>query len=122
MIPIKLALRNFMCYREAELSFEGLHVACLCGDNGNGKSALLDAMSWSIWGKARAKTDDELINLGRTEMEVEFEFAILQRGQERYRVLRKRSKPKVRGAGKTLLDLQLATDLGFRSISGYSVR
>ncbi len=122
MIPIRLALRNFMCYREAELSFEGLHVACLCGDNGNGKSALLDAMTWAIWGKARAKTDDELIYLGRTEMEVEFEFAILQRGQERYRVLRKRSKPKVRGAGKTLLELQQATDQGFRSISGNSVR
>jgi len=122
MIPIRLALRNFMCYREAELSFEGLHVACLCGDNGNGKSALLDAMTWALWGKARAKTDDELIHLGRTEMEVEFEFAILQRGQERYRVLRKRSKPKIRGAGKTLLELQQATDQGFRSISGNSVR
>ena len=122
MIPIRLALRNFMCYREAELSFEGLHVACLCGDNGNGKSALLDAMTWALWGKARAKTDDELIYLGRTEMEVEFEFAILQRDHERYRVLRKRSKPKVRGAGKTLLELQQATDQGFRSISGNSVR
>lgn len=122
MIPIRLALRNFMCYREAELSFEGLHVACLCGDNGNGKSALLDAMTWALWGKARAKTDDELIHLGRTEMEVEFEFAILQRGHERYRVIRKRSKPKVRGAGKTLLELQQATDQGFRSISGNSIR
>jgi exonuclease SbcC len=122
MIPIRLALRNFMCYREAELSFEGLHVACLCGDNGNGKSALLDAMTWALWGKARAKTDDELIHLGRTEMEVELEFAILQRGQERYRVIRKRSKPKIRGAGKTLLELQQATDQGFRSISGNSVR
>ncbi|MDR9459454.1 MAG: SMC family ATPase [Dehalococcoidia bacterium] len=122
MIPIRLVLRNFMCYREAKLSFEGLHVACLCGDNGNGKSALLDAMTWAIWGKSRAKTDDELIHLGRTEMEVEFEFAILQRDQERYRVLRKRSKPKVRGAGKTLLELQQATDQGFRSISGNSVR
>ena len=122
MIPIRLALRNFMCYREAELSFEGLHVACLCGDNGNGKSALLDAMTWALWGKARAKTDDELIHLGRTEMEVEFEFAILQIGHERYRVIRKRSKPKIRGAGKTLLELQQATDQGFMSISENSVR
>jgi exonuclease SbcC len=122
MIPIRLALRNFMCYREGELSFEGLHVACLCGDNGNGKSALLDAMTWALWGKARAKTDDELIHLGRSDMEVEFDFAILQEGQDRYRVIRKRSKPKVRGAGKTLLELQQATDQGFRSISGNSIK
>ncbi|MCK4964312.1 MAG: AAA family ATPase, partial [Dehalococcoidia bacterium] len=122
MIPIRLALRNFMCYREGELSFEGLHVACLCGDNGNGKSALLDAMTWALWGKARAKTDDELIHLGRTEMEVEFEFAILQKGQQRYRVIRKRTKPRANRAGHPLLDLQIASDQGFRSIAGNSIR
>ena len=76
MIPIRLSLRNFMCYREASLSFEGIHVACLCGNNGNGKSALLDAITWALWGKARAKTDDELIydDVSTVDMEVEFEF------------------------------------------------
>lgn len=122
MIPIRIALRNFMCYLEVELSFEGLHVACLCGDNGNGKSALLDAITWALWGKARAKSDDELIYLGRTEMGVEFEFAVMHEERERYRVLRKRSKPKLRGAGKTLLELQQATDQGYRPISGNSIR
>lgn len=120
MIPVKLSLRNFMCYREGVLSFEGLHVVCLCGDNGNGKSALLDAMTWALWGKARAKTDDELIHLGKTEMEVEFEFAL---GPERYRVIRKRTKPRVNRPGRPLLDLQIATDRqGFRSIAGNSIR
>ncbi|MBE9483153.1 MAG: AAA family ATPase [Chloroflexi bacterium] len=43
MIPIKLALRNFMCYRDnmPPLSFEGIHTTCICGDNGNGKSVLI---------------------------------------------------------------------------------
>ena len=119
MIPIKLSLRNFMCYREASLSFDGIHVACLCGDNGNGKSALLDAMTWALWGKSRAKTDDELIHLGMTDMEVEFEFAV---GKERYRVIRKRSKAKSRRAGLSLLDFQVAAGDGFRSISGNAIR
>ena len=121
MIPIKLALKNFMCYRDnvPPLSFAGIHVACLCGDNGKGKSALLDAITWALWGKARAKSDDELINVGRTEMEVEFEFAS---GQDRYRVIRKRSKPRVNRPGHSLLDIQIATEHGFRSIAGNSIR
>ena len=121
MIPTKLSLRNFMCYGDnvSPLDFQGLHVACLCGNNGNGKSALLDAMTWALWGKARAKTDDELIHLGRTEMEVEFEFAL---EQERYRVIRKRTRPSVSRAGHPFLDLQIATGQGFRSIAGNSIR
>ncbi|MFA5055716.1 MAG: SMC family ATPase [Dehalococcoidia bacterium] len=119
MIPVKLSLHNFMCYREASLPFDGIHVACLCGDNGNGKSALLDAITWALWGKSRAKTDDELIHLGMTDMEAEFEFAV---GKERYRVIRKRSKGKPRRPGQSVLDFQVAADDGFRSISGDSIR
>ena len=121
MIPIRLSLRNFMCYREASLSFEGIHVACLCGNNGNGKSALLDAITWALWGKARAKTDDELIydDVSTVDMEVEFEFAV---AGERYRVVRKRSKSKGRRVGQSLLDFQIASADGFRSLSGDSIR
>ena len=76
MIPVKLSLRNFMCYRDnvPPLSFEGIHTACIAGDNGNGKSTLIDAMTWALWGRARAKHDDDLIHLGKGEMEVEFDF------------------------------------------------
>ncbi|MGD8820536.1 MAG: AAA family ATPase, partial [Anaerolineae bacterium] len=76
MIPLQLRVRNFMCYRDnvPPLDFEGIHLACLAGANGHGKSALLDAMTWALWGKARAKRDDELIHQGETEMEVEFVF------------------------------------------------
>jgi len=119
MIPLKLALRNFMPYREAELSFAGIHVACLCGDNGNGKSALLDAITWALWGKARARNDDDLIHLGTTEMMVEFDFRV---GGQPYRVIRKRSKPKADRAGHSALDLQIAGGDGFRSIAGNSIR
>ncbi len=125
MIPIKLALRNFMCYHNTvpPLNFESFHVACLCGDNGNGKSALLDAITWALWGKARAKSDDDLIHLGEGEMQVEFEFAV---GRNHYRVLRNRAKGKLtrsglRGAGQSLLELQIATPDGFSPITGNTI-
>src|SRR3989304_280376 len=110
MIPIKLALRNFMCYRDnvPPLRFTGVRVACLAGDNGHGKSAILDAITWALWGRARAKSDDELIHLGRTEMEGELEFRL---GDQQYRVVRKRSKPKSeKGAGQTVVELNLLVD------------
>jgi exonuclease SbcC len=121
MVPIKLALRNFMCYRDnvPPLHFEGFHVACLCGDNGHGKSALLDAITWALWGEARAKSDDDLIYLGQSEMDVEFEFSV---GQNRYRVLRKRTKGGLKRAGQSLLELQIATSDGFATLTGNTIR
>jgi DNA repair protein SbcC/Rad50 len=127
MIPTKLFLRNFMCYRDnvPPLYFDGIHLACLCGDNGNGKSALIDAITWALWGRSRAKSDDELIHLGKSDMEVEFDFAV---GEVQYRVIRKRTKARPKTArgkterpGQTLLEFQVATEEGFKSISGDSV-
>jgi len=121
MIPIKLKMRNFMCYRDnvPPLLFDGIHTACVCGDNGNGKSALIDAMTWALWGRTRAKSDDDLIHLSQAEMEVEFDFAV---GQQPYRIIRKHSKPKRRGrSGQTILEFQVATGASFRSITGNSI-
>ena len=118
MIPIQLRVRNFMCYRDGvpPLDFDGIHLACLTGANGHGKSALLDAMTWVLWGKSRAKRDDELIHLGESEMEVEFTFDL---GGTVYRVLRKRDSAK---RGRTLLDLQVQHDGHFSTIAEPTVR
>lgn len=127
MIPVKLCVRNFMCYRDnvPPLYFDGIHLACLCGDNGNGKSALIDAITWALWGKSRAKSDDELIHLGKGDMEVEFDFGV---GEDHYRVIRKRTKARAKAGpgrpvrpGQTLLEFQIAAEEGFRSVSGNSV-
>ncbi len=98
MIPVKLLLKNFMSYGDhnEEVPFEDLHVACLCGDNGNGKSALLDAITWVLWGKTRVSStraagEDDLIRLGTDDMAVRFVFDL---GESRYRVTRTRRRGK----------------------------
>lgn len=92
MIPIRLELKNFLSYGECHgpLSLEGIRVACLSGPNGHGKSALLDAMVWALWGEPRGGTraGDDLIREGASEMEVALEFEM---DGARYRVTRRRS-------------------------------
>ena len=52
MIPVKLSVRNFMCYRDeaVHVDLERVHMACLSGENGAGKSALLDSITWAGFG------------------------------------------------------------------------
>ena len=119
MIPDKLQVRNFMCYGEdlPPLQLSGLHVACLTGHNGAGKSALLDALTWALWGKARAKSDDDLIALGRDEMEVVLEFKV---NEQTYRVIRRRKRGK--RSGTTTLDFQICEPSGtWRRLTGDTV-
>lgn len=117
MIPIRLKMHNFMPYRGEvpELSFANIHTACISGENGSGKSAIIDAITWALWGKTRAKSDDDLVHQGENHTEVEFEFAL---GNELYRVIRKHSHPKTsRTSGKGSLDFFIHSGTSFIPIS-----
>jgi len=122
MIPVKLKMRNFMCYRDnvPTLDFTGIHLACLSGDNGNGKSAVIDAITWALWGKARATSDDDLIHAAQTEMEVEFDFSV---GGQLYRIVRKRTRPRKKTrAGQPSLEFQVSSgNNGFHPITGNTI-
>ena len=121
MIPVKLSLRNFMPYRDnvPPLYFNDIHTASIWGENGNGKSSLIDAITWALWGKSRAKSDDDIIHLGQDETEVEFDFTV---GDNLYRVIRKHARPKrKRASGQSLLEFQVSSGNGFRSISGNTI-
>ena len=89
MIPLQLTLKNFLSYREATLDFRGFHTACICGSNGAGKSGLLDAITWVIWGKSRASTEEDVIHTGEKNVRVDFEFIC---NQETYRIIRTRER------------------------------
>jgi DNA repair protein SbcC/Rad50 len=110
MIPLHLRIENFLSYRSCELSFQGLHTACICGINGAGKSSLLESMTWALWGKCRAPSEDDLIRSGTESATVDITF--LCEGTV-YRVLRSRPKNKT-GA----LEFQIGdSENNFRSIS-----
>jgi exonuclease SbcC len=103
MIPIKLELHNFLAYRDPDpLSFEGIHIACISGENGAGKSSLLDAITWALWGKARSASADDLIYQNLRETRVALEFGM---GDARYLVIRQRSIEKK--TALSLLELQV---------------
>ena len=63
MIPHYLHLTNFLSYRDtAELDLRGVHLACISGLNGAGKSSILDAITWALFGASRAGSDDNVVN------------------------------------------------------------
>ncbi|RTL07154.1 SMC family ATPase [Candidatus Dependentiae bacterium] len=92
MIPHSLFIKNFLSYgaKGEHVSFDPYHLICLSGKNGHGKSALLDALTWAIWGQARktlqsVKPDQGLLRLGQSQMVVIVEFSC---NGQRYRIRR----------------------------------
>lgn len=62
MIPVHLTIQGFLSYKDSvEIDFEQIHLASITGPNGAGKSSILDALTWSLFGNARAKKD-QVIN------------------------------------------------------------
>jgi exonuclease SbcC len=75
MIPISLTLSGFLSYRDpVELDFSRFDLACISGSNGAGKSSLLDAITWALFGQAR-KRDESLIHTAASAAEVTLTFA-----------------------------------------------
>jgi len=102
MIPTKLKLSNFTSYTEKspELDFTKFKLAAISGLNGAGKSSLLDAVTWCVWGVSRAgDSSDDLVHLGTESMQVEFSFEL---DGNTYTVKRRRVK---KGGGSTALEL-----------------
>ncbi len=115
MIPLQLTLKNFLSYREATLDFRGLHTACICGANGAGKSSLLEAITWVIWGQSRTASDDDIVHAGEKNVRVDFSFIC---NQQTYRVIRTRQRGR-----SSVLEFQVEGEEGkFRSLSGKGVK
>ena len=115
MIPLQLSLKNFLSYTEASLDFSGLHTACICGANGAGKSSLLEGITWAIWGKCRAVSEDDAISTGAMDVRVDFTF---QMHSETYRIIRSRQRD---GSGNLEFQIETSGD-GFRTLTQRGIR
>lgn len=104
MIPLRLKLSGFLSYRDpVEIDFTTFELACISGHNGAGKSSLLDAITWALFGDAR-KRGEELIHSACETAEVALTFAY---ELNQYRVQRILSRGK-----STLLEFQIAHNDG----------
>ena len=88
MRPIRLELQGFTAFREkCEVDFSSFDIFAITGQTGAGKSSLLDAMTYSLYGKTPRlnKAGKDLISQGAASMSVLLHFRV---GAEEYKVAR----------------------------------
>jgi DNA repair protein SbcC/Rad50 len=89
MRPISLELEGFTCFKQRQrISFDGLELFAIWGPTGAGKTSLLDAIVFALYGsipRLDEKRNRDIISLTRDKAVVLFEFSA---GAKRYRVLR----------------------------------
>src|SRR5438105_12081134 len=95
MIPRRVCLRGFLCYREEqEVDFSGSTLWMLAGLNGSGKSAVFDAVTYALFGHHRGGSQHaaEMINKEADGLQVEFDFLFDDELYRARRTLRKSSR------------------------------
>jgi exonuclease SbcC len=121
MIPLKLSLQNFLSYQgNTVLDMSHIHTAVITGDNGSGKSSLLDAMTYALFGVARGTSksgdnSDRLIFNNESFCKVELDFEL---EDQTYKVLRKRDQEKQNSE----LDLLHWVSSEWKSMSGSTIK
>ncbi len=97
MRPVKLEIAGFTAFRDkSTVDFTRLDLFAITGPTGAGKTSLLDAITYALYGKTARlnKAGKELVSQGATAMSVVFEFQV---GARSYRVARA-----IRGATATV--------------------
>ena len=107
MRPLSLQIEGFTAFRDRQVvDFEPLDLFVITGPTGAGKTSILDAMVFALYGQVprlggKQGTAD-LISLGQVEARVTFEFSITGKG--RFRVARRLSRRAAQSATLEVLD------------------
>jgi exonuclease SbcC len=116
MIPLHLRIAGFLSYRDpVELDFNSFDLACISGHNGAGKSSLLDAITWSLFGEARGKSSD-IINLNQDVKAAEVALTFKHEGNT-YRIQRTLPRNK-----STVLEFQIQNGDEWRPLTEKTTR
>jgi len=98
--PLRISVEGFTCFKERQaVDFTAFDLFAISGPTGAGKTSVLDAMLFALYGKVpRVERYAELISLGSDRMSVMLDFRL---GGKEYRVTRV-------GRRKGAADAQLA--------------
>lgn len=98
MIPRRISLSGFLSYREEQvIDFSGASLWMLAGQNGSGKSAVFDGLTYVLFGHHRGGARDaiELINKECDGFLVEFDFLLDDKLYRAKRTLKKSKRGSV---------------------------
>jgi exonuclease SbcC len=116
MIPLHIRISGFLSYHDSvELDFTAFELACISGQNGAGKSSLLDAITWSLFGEARGKSSD-VINL-RQDVKAAEVALTFQHEENTYRVQRTLPRNK-----NTMLEFQVRNHDAWKPLTEKTTR
>ena len=107
MRPLRLEIEGFTAFREPTcLDLSELDLFAITGPTGAGKSSLIDAIAYALYGRVPRVTAEvgACISQGMDRMRVLLEF---QAGEERYRVYRETRR---KGSGAVRLDRRQGDD------------
>jgi len=121
MKPEFLTLKGFLSYRQKQtLDFSKFHIALISGDNGNGKSSLLDGITFALYSMARGVEGNkkgivDLVSNGDTNL---FAQLIFEQSNRIYRVTR--TYDAIKRISNVILETE--NDAAFKNISENSLR
>ena len=82
MKPLRLSFEGLTCFKERQrIDFTELDLFAISGPTGAGKSSVLDAMIFALYGQMPrvSKSYSELISLGRDRLAVSLDFRVTGR-------------------------------------------
>ncbi|MBI4260914.1 MAG: SMC family ATPase [Actinobacteria bacterium] len=105
MRPVSLRMKGFTAFRDEQaIDFDGLDLFAIVGPTGSGKSSVLDAITYALFGvvdRVDKKSVRQMVSQGQPRMAVTLEFEV---GEARYRVTR--SMPSGGGGSKVQVELR----------------